>query len=73
MDEERFEKTCIKEKEKRGGIHQPFCGTLVADFMLRQDAGKFMLGKHLSDKKCPWERRRRLWMVMAESTPTASF
>jgi len=44
MDEESFKKTCIKEKGKRGGIHQPFCGTWAADFMLRQDAGKFMLG-----------------------------
>ena len=57
MDEESFtgKKTCIKEKEKRGGIHQPFYGTWIMDFMLRQDAGKFMLGKYLSDKKIPWE------------------
>jgi len=27
MDEEGFKKTCIKEKKKRGGIHQPFYGT----------------------------------------------
>ena len=40
----RFKKISIKEKEKRGGIHQPSYGTWVADFMLRQDAGKFMLG-----------------------------
>ena len=52
MDEEGFKKTCIKEKKKRGGI-QPFYGTCVADFMLRQDAGRFMLGKYLSDKKIP--------------------
>jgi len=51
MDEEGFKKTCIKEKKKGGGIHQPFYGTWVADFMLRQDAGRFMLGKYLSDKK----------------------
>jgi len=51
MDEEGFEKTCIKDKTKRGGIHQPLYGTWVADFMLRQDAEKFMLGKFLSNKK----------------------
>ena len=34
MDDEGFEKTCIKEKKKRGDIHQPFYGTWVADFML---------------------------------------
>jgi hypothetical protein len=38
MDEESFKRTCIKEKEKRGGIHQSFYSTWVADFMLRQDA-----------------------------------
>jgi len=54
MDEEGFKKTCIKEK-KRGGIHQPFYCTWIADFMLRQDAGRFMLGKYLSDKKIPWQ------------------
>jgi len=48
-------KTCIKEKKNKGGIHQPFCGTWVADFMLRQDAGRFMLGKYLSDKKILWQ------------------
>jgi len=58
MDEEGFKKTCIKQKKKRGGIHQPFHGTWVADFMLRQDAGRFMLGKHLSDKKILWQQRR---------------
>ena len=41
MDEEGFKKTCIRKIKKRGGIHwhQPFYGTWVADFMLRQDAG----------------------------------
>ena len=48
MDEESFKKTCIKEGKKRGGIHQPLYGTWVADFMLRQDAGRFMLGNNLT-------------------------
>ena len=43
MDAEGLKKTCIKEKKKRGGIRQPVYGTWVADFMLRQDAGRFML------------------------------
>jgi len=73
MDEEGFKKTCIKEKKKRGGIHQTLYNTWVADFMLRQDAGKFMLGKYLNDKKIPWQRRRQLGMAMAGNTPTASF
>jgi len=38
MDEEGFKKTCIKEKKKRGGIHQPFYGTWVAHFMPRHFA-----------------------------------
>jgi len=41
--------------------------------MLRQDAGRFMLGKYLSDKKIPWQRRRQLEMAVAGNTPTASF
>jgi len=53
MDEESFKKPCIKENGKGEGIQQPFYGTWVVDFMLRQDAGKFMLGKYLSDKKNP--------------------
>jgi len=73
MDEEGFKETCIREKKKRGNIHQPFYGTWVADFILRQDAGRFMLGKYLSDNKIPWRRRRRLGMAVAGNTPTASF
>ena len=75
MHEDSFKKTCTKEKKKRGGIHQPPYGTCqwVADFMLRQDAGRFKLGKYLSDKKIPWQRRRRLGMAVAGNTPTGSF
>ena len=53
MDEESFKKPCIKEKGTPGGIHKTFYGTWVADFMLRQDAGKFMLQKYLSDNRNP--------------------
>jgi len=73
MDEEGFKKARIKEKKKRGGIQQPFYGIWVADLMLRQDAGRFMLGKYLSDKKIPWQRRRRLGMAIAGNMQTASF
>ena len=74
MEEEGFKKTCIREKKYRGDIHRLFYrdGTWVADFMLRQDAGRFMLGKYLNDKKNPWQRRRRLEMAVAGNTPTAS-
>jgi len=53
MDEEDSKKTCIKEKKKREDIHQPRYGTWVTNFKLRQDTGRFMLGKCLSDKKIP--------------------
>jgi len=33
----------------------------------------FMLGKYPSDKKIPWQRRRRLGIAVAGNTPTASF
>jgi len=75
IDEEGFKKTCINEKEKleRGGTHQLLDGTWVADLMLRQDAGRFMLQKYWIDKKFPLKRRRRLGMAVAGNTPTASF
>ena len=73
MDEEGFKTTCIKEKKKRGDIHQPLYGTWVADFVLRQDAGRFMLGKYLSDKNITWQRRRRFQMEVAGNTSTATF
>jgi len=38
LDEESFKYTCINDKEKRGGVHQPFYGAQVTDFMLKQDA-----------------------------------
>jgi len=53
MDKEDFKKTCIKEKKKRGDIHQPLYDSWVTNFKLRQDAGRFMLGKYLSDKNIP--------------------
>jgi len=58
MDEEGFKKTCIKEKGKRGGIHQCLYGTWAVDFILRQDIGRFMLGKYLSGKNIPCKRKR---------------
>jgi len=70
MDEESFKKTCIKEKGKKGGTHQPFYGTWVAYFILKQDARRFMLGKDLSDKKNPW---KRLGMAVAGNTPIVCF
>ena len=51
MGEESSKTTCIRVKGKGGGIHQPFDGTWEADFMLKQDAGRFMLGKYLNGKK----------------------
>jgi len=40
--------------------------------MLRQDAGKFMLGKYLGDKQIPWRQGRLLGMAVAEIMPTAN-
>ena len=71
MDGERFKRTCINEKGKRGDIHQPFCGTWVADFILRQNADEIMTGKYLSDIQIPeaieelrkeqQQEQRRFW------------
>ena len=75
MDEESFKKTCIKEKGKRGGTHQLFYGTWIVDFtILRQHAGRFMLGKYLIDKKNSWKRRRQsVGITVARSMPTSRF
>jgi len=72
MEKERFQETCFQEKEKKWNIQQPFCGTCIADFMMRQGAGNFMLGTYLSHKQIPWRRRRRLGMAVAKITPIAS-
>jgi len=72
MDEESFQKNCIKGGKK--GEHPPASyGTLAADFMLRQDAGRFMLEKYLSDQQILWKQRRRFGVAVAGNTPTASF
>ena len=72
MEKERFQETCFQEKEKKWNIQQPFCGTCIADFMMRQGAGNFMLGMYFSHKQIPWRRRRRLGMAVAKITPIAS-
>ena len=41
--------------------------------MARQDESSTFPRKYLSDKKIPWQRSRRLGMVVAENMPTASF
>jgi len=43
----------VSRTVKIGSIHPPFYGTCVADFMLRQNARKFMLGTYLSNKEIP--------------------
>jgi len=65
----RDSKRFVSRRRKKG--HQLFYGTWVADLMLRQDVGRFMLGKYLSDKTIPWKQRRRLGMAGAGITPTA--
>jgi len=45
MDEEDFKKTSIKEKQKRGGIHEPLYGTWAADSMLRAGCRKVYAGE----------------------------
>jgi len=61
----RLSKRLVSRKRKKGEASITlFYGTWVANFMLRQDVGRFMLGKYLSDKKIPWQRRRRLGMAL---------
>jgi len=48
----RVSKRLLSRRMKKGEDPNSLSGygTRVADFMLRQDAGRFMLGKHLSDR-----------------------
>jgi len=48
----------LYQGEEKKGRHPPAFLRYMGDFMLRQDAGRFMLGMHLSDKKIPWQQRR---------------
>ena len=72
MHAQRFKNTCIKKKKKKGGILQPFYSTWVVDFILRRDAGNFMLWKYLRNKQISWRQRRRVGMAVTGITPTAS-
>ena len=47
---------------------------MVMDFMLRQDAARFMMGKYLIDKQIPYHRRprRHLGMTVAGITNSQS-
>jgi len=49
----RVSKMLLSRRRKKGEAPTSLSGygTWVTDFMLRQDAGRFMLGKYLSDKK----------------------
>jgi len=50
----RVSKSLVSSRSKKGEA-STFCCTWVADFMLRQDIKRFMLGKYLSDNKISWQ------------------
>jgi len=54
----RVSKRLVSRRRKKG---QPLYSTWAVDFMLRQDAGRFMLGKYLSDKKNLMEAKKTIW------------
>jgi len=45
MDEEIFKKTCVKEKEKKGGMHQPFYGNMARGLHAETGIRKVYAGK----------------------------
>jgi len=48
----KVSKRIVSRRRKKGeGNQQSLYSTWAVDLMLRQDAGRFMLGKYLSDKK----------------------
>ena len=61
--------------EEKGNkeTHPPaFSRHMGSGLYAEEEAGKFMLGKYLSDKQIPLRQRRRLGMVVAGITSTAS-
>ena len=60
MDECSLERASARKRKEEGGIRRPLHSTWVADFMMRQDAVRCLLGKYLSDKQVPWKRRKRI-------------
>ena len=75
MDENGFGKACARKIRRRedGGIRNPLHGTWMVDFMTRQDAGKFLLARYLSDKQVSWKGRRQMRRAVVETTPTGSW
>ena len=69
----RVSKRLVSRGRGKGEAPTSFLRYTVAYFMLRQDAGRLMLGKYLSDTKISWKRKRRLGMAAAGNTLTASF
>jgi len=69
--------TLINQGEEKKGRHAPaslrqIYGTSVAEYMLKQDAGRFMLGKYLSNKKIHGSEGDD-WGWRWQENPTASF
>ena len=46
---EGFKKTCMKEKKRRGGIHQPLYGTWILDFSLNETGCRKVYGGEVSE------------------------
>jgi len=59
-----LEKTCVRKSKANKGIQRPLYGKWVADFMLRQDEGRYILGKYLSNKQIPWRSRMQIGMAL---------
>jgi len=55
IDEESFEEKDLNQGEWKKGRHSPaFLRHMGSGLYAETDAGRFMLGKHLTDKKIPW-------------------
>ena len=71
IDDRKFWKSCLRARAEEGNINYPAYSTWMADFILRQNESRAILGKYLNDLRVPWRHKRREMMVIAGIIPVA--
>jgi len=53
IDDRKFLKSYVRARAEQDKIKQPAYGMWTADFMLRQNESRALLGKYLNDPRVP--------------------
>jgi len=61
----------VRAGAEQGNINHHAYGTWTADFMLRQNESKALLGKYLNDPHFSWRHKRQEMMAIAGIIPVA--